>query len=155
MRGEPGTRFAAASLLLALAWPAMAGDGSPVGVVKLVRGEVQLLRDGESRPATVGLRVQVADRLSTGGDGFVGITFDDNALLSLGASGQLAIDRYEFNSTTHEGAFETTLSSGRLAVVGGKIARRTPDAMRLRTPNALFGVRDQAEFVVEAGVPPR
>lgn len=131
---------------------AFAVDPSSVGVLKLVRGDVQLMRGEQALPATVGMAVQVNDRLSTGSDGFVGITFQDNTLLSLGGSGHIRIDRYEYNSTTHEGAFDTTLSAGRLAVVGGKIARQTPDAMRLRTPYALLGVRDQAEFVVEARV---
>lgn len=131
---------------------AFAADPSGVGVLKLVRGDVQLMRGEQAQPAAVGMSVQVNDRLSTGADGFVGITFEDNSLFSLGASGHIRIDRYEYNSTTHEGAFDTTLSAGRLAVVGGKIARQTPDAMRLRTPYALLGVRDQAEFVVEARV---
>lgn len=135
-----------------LALPAGAVDPAAIGVLKLVRGDVQLMRGEQPLPATVGTTVHVGDRLSTGEDGFVGITFDDNSLLSLGASGHLRIDRYDYNSTTHVGVFETTLSAGRLAVVGGNIARETPDAMRLRTPYALLGVRDQPEFVVEARV---
>ncbi len=148
-RGRWGVGLAA---LLMAGTSALAADLSGVGVLKLVRGDVQLMRGEQAQPATVGMSVQVNDRLSTGSDGFVGITFQDNALLSLGASGHIRIDRYEYNSTTHEGAFDTTLSAGRLAVVGGKIARQTPDAMRLRTPYALLGVRDQAEFVVESRV---
>lgn len=153
MTAIQGLRTALAALLLGAALPAAAGEAG-IGVLKVVRGTVALERAGETLPASVGMAVQVADRLSTGSDGFVGITFDDNALLSLGAGGALLIDRYEYDSTTHDGAFETTLASGRLAVVAGKIARRTPDAMRLRTPQSLLGVRSGAEFVVEAGATP-
>ena len=148
-----GMRIALLALLLGTVRPALAGEGD-VGLLKVVRGGVELEREGQSQPASVGMAVRVSDRLRTGDDGFVGITFDDNALLSLGAGGALSIDRYDYDSTTHDGAFETTLARGRLAVVAGKIARRTPDAMRLRTPQSLLGVRSGAEFVVEAGVAP-
>lgn len=153
MKAGHGIRISLAVLLLGTTLPAMAGERG-IGVLKVVRGGVELEREGQTQPATVGMAVRVSDQLRTGGDGFVGITFDDNALLSLGAGGALRIDRYDYDSTTHDGAFETTLDRGRLAVVAGKIARRTPDAMRLRTPQSLLGVRSGAEFVVEAGAAP-
>jgi len=86
----------------------------------------------------------------TGSDGSAGITFEDNALLSLGPSSRLALDRFAFNTTTHDGAFETTLSSGKLAVVSGKIAHHQLDAMKVRTPSTMLGVRG-TKFLVEVG----
>ena len=59
----------------------------------------------------------------------------------------LAIDRFAFDPTTHAGAFETTLRQGTLSVVSGKIAGQTPEAMKVRTPAAVLGVRG-TEFLV-------
>lgn len=121
-----------------------------VGTIKVAKGEVNVERGGEIMPATVGMAVLASDRIATGADGSVGITFEDNSLLSLGPESRLAIDQFRFDRTTHDGRFETTLSRGKLAVVSGKIAKRDLEGMKVRTPNSLLGVRG-TEFVVEAG----
>jgi len=134
-------------LLGLLAGAASAADPA-AGVFKVVRGNVSVERQGASLPAAVGMPVYQSDRIVTGADGSAGITFEDNALLSLGPSSRLAVDRFAFDSTTHDGAFETTLSSGKLAVVSGKIAHHQLDAMKVRTPSTILGVRG-TKFLVE------
>jgi hypothetical protein len=86
----------------------------------------------------------------TGADGSVGISFLDNSLLSAGPNSVLAIDRFAFDSTTHQGAFETSLKTGTLAVVSGKLAKQSPEAMKVKTPAAVLGVRG-TEFLVRTG----
>jgi hypothetical protein len=135
------------ALLLGCCAASAAADGI-AGVFKVVRGSVSVERQGASLPAAVGMAVYQADRIVTGADGSAGITFEDNALLSLGPSSRLALDRFAFDSTTHDGAFETTLSSGKLAVVSGKIAHHQLDAMKVRTPSSVLGVRG-TKFLVE------
>ena len=88
----------------------------------------------------------------TGADGSVGITFSDNTLLSIGPDSRLSIDRFAFDPTTHKGAFEASLGKGTLAGVSGKIAKQSPDAMKVKTPAALLGVRG-TEFVIRTGDP--
>lgn len=138
--------------LASAAWslPPAAADESAVGTVKLARGEVSIERQQVALPASVGMPVLQSDVIVTGPDGSAGITFQDNSLLSLGPRSRLAIDSFHFDRTTHDGAFEATLSKGRMAVVSGKIAKHQLDAMKVRTPTALLGVRG-TEFVVEAG----
>lgn len=122
---------------------------TPAGMFKRVDGEVRVERAGEMLPASVGMPVYAKDTVITGNAGAAGITFDDNTLMSLGPSSRFAIDLFRFNSTTHEGRFESTLAKGRLAVVSGKIAKHEQDAMKLRTPQSILGVRG-TEFIVEA-----
>ena len=123
------------------------------GIIKLSDGEVSLERGGSTLAATPGTQVHAADVLVTGEHGRVGVTFRDNSLLSLGPNSRLVIDSFRFDTTTHEGGFESTLKQGRLAVVSGKIAKHAPDAMKVRTPASILGVRG-TEFVVEAGARP-
>jgi hypothetical protein len=137
--------------LLASTFPTMA-FGNDVGVIKVSKGAASLERAGQRLPVPVGTKVREGDVVITGADGSVGITFSDNSLLSLGPDSSLAIDRFAFDSTTHKGAFESSLNRGTLAAVSGKIAKQSPDAMKVRTPAAVLGVRG-TEFVVRTGGP--
>jgi len=122
------------------------------GHVKVAKGAVQIERAGQQVPATLGAVVQAGDVVVTGADGSVGITFLDNSLLSAGPNSVLAIDRFAFDSTTHQGSFESSLKKGTLAVVSGKLAKQSPDAMKVKTPAAVLGVRG-TEFLVRTGDP--
>jgi hypothetical protein len=118
-----------------------------IGQVKVSRGTVVIERGGQALPAPVGARLQATDIVKTGADGSVGITMTDNSLLSIGPNSALALDRYEFDSTTNQGQFDASLRRGSLAVVSGRLAKQTPDAMKVRTPSTIHGVRG-TEFVV-------
>jgi hypothetical protein len=144
-------RTIALVLATAVGWlsPALAGEA---GHIKVARGQVHIERAGRTLPAVAGAVVEAGDVVVTGADGSVGITFLDNSLLSAGPRSVLAIDRFAFDSTTHQGAFQSSLRKGTLAVVSGKIARQSPGAMTVRTPAALLGVRG-TEFVVRTGEP--
>jgi hypothetical protein len=131
--------------------PAMAAD-EEAGRVKVSKGEVYIERAGKRIPAPVGATVQASDTVLTGADGSVGITFHDNSLLSAGPNSELVIDKFVFDSTTHKGEFDTSLKKGTLAVVSGKIVKQSPEAMRIRTPAAIMGVRG-TEFVVKVDEP--
>lgn len=121
-----------------------------VGQIKVAKGDVQLERAGRKMPVIVGMPVRQADTLLTGADGSVGITFEDNSLLSAGPGSALTIERFAFDSTTHAGQFDTSLRRGTLAVISGKLVKQSPDAMRVRTPSSILGVRG-TEFVVRVG----
>jgi hypothetical protein len=109
-------------------------------------------REGKRIPASVGMPIQQADTLVTGADGAVGVTFTDNSLLSTGPNSVLVVDRYNFDSTTHAGRFDASLKKGTLAVVSGKMVKQSPDAMKVRTPAAIMGVRG-TEFIVQVDEP--
>jgi len=123
-----------------------------VGQVKTAKGTVHVERDGKRLPANVGMPIRQSDALVTGADGSVGVTFSDNSLLSTGPNSVLVVDRYSFDSTTHAGRFDASLKKGTLAVVSGKMVKQSPDAMKVRTPAAIMGVRG-TEFVVQVEEP--
>ena len=142
------SRRTAQALALLLGLVAAAG-AAEIGQIKVVKGQVAIERQGKPVPATVGTRLQTADVLKTGADGSVGITMDDESLLSAGPNSTLSLDRYAFDATTGQGRFDTSLNKGTLAVISGRIAKQSPDAMTVRTPTAILGVRG-TEFVVNA-----
>jgi len=118
-----------------------------VGQIKVATGQVFVDRKGQSLPGRVGLVLESEDVLRTGADGSVGITMRDNSLLSAGPNTILALERFEFDPTTSDGRFDARLRQGTLAVVSGRIAKKSPQAMTVKTPSAVLGVRG-TEFVV-------
>jgi len=118
------------------------------GRVKTVKGTVHIERDGRRELALVGAGVRQADTLVTGPDGAVGVTLADDTLLSAGPNSVLAIERFVYEAN-QPGSLEAALTKGTLAVVSGRIAKQAPDAMRVKTPAAILGVRG-TEFVVRA-----
>jgi hypothetical protein len=137
-------------LALALGVAASLVHAADIGQVKLSKGVVTIARGAQSLPGAVGTRLQASDVVTTGADGAVGITMTDNSLLSAGPNSVLALERYAFDSTTSEGHFDAALRKGTLAVVSGRLANQSRDAMTVRTPSAILGVRG-TEFVVSVG----
>jgi hypothetical protein len=136
----------AAAVILA---PVAASAEEAIGQIKTETGTVTVERGGKIRPAAIGDHVYRADTLVTAARSSVGVTFADNSLMALGPFSRLSLDQFRFDATTHAGAFDVTLHRGALAVKSGQIVRQTPEAMRVRTPAALLGVRG-TEFVVRA-----
>jgi len=135
-----------AVLAAGFALPALAAD---VGQIKIAKGQVTIERGGQAIPAIPGAGLQAGDVLKTGADGSVGLTMSDNSLLSAGPNSILSLDRYEYDSTTSQGQFDTTLTKGSLAVISGRIAKQSPEAMKVRTPASILGIRG-TEFVVSS-----
>jgi hypothetical protein len=134
-------------IAVAAAMVAVAAQAQDVGQIKSARGTAHVERGGERLKAAPGMQVRAADRLVTGRDGALGVTFLDNTIVSTGPSTTFEIERYSFDSTTHAGEFDAALKKGSLAVVSGKMVKQTPGSMRVRTPSSIMGVRG-TEFVV-------
>ncbi len=143
-------RFIALILPMVLALGVAVAAAQDAGQIKVSKGSAQIERAGKKLSANVGQVVQPGDVVITGSDGSVGITFRDNSLVSIGPDSVLAIDRFVFDSTTHQGAFDSSLKQGTLAVVSGKLAKQSPEAMKVKTPAAILGVRG-TEFLVRTG----
>jgi len=121
-----------------------------IGQIKTETGTVTIQRGGAAKPAAIGDHVFQSDTILTAANGTVGITFADNSMMSLGPNSRLSLDQFRFNPTTHVGIFDSSLQKGTLAVKSGQIVHQTPEAMHIKTPAAILGVRG-TEFVVRAG----
>jgi hypothetical protein len=137
------------SLFLVTSLSGRATAESAIGQIKTASGEVTVLRGGVSQKVAPGDRVFQSDVFTTAADGSVGITFADNSMMSLGPDSKLSLDQFRFDTTTHEGVFDSSLANGTLAVKSGQLVKQKPEAMKVRTPGALLGVRG-TEFVVRA-----
>jgi len=131
------------SLLALTAQPAWAD----IGRVKKSGGIAAIERKGVRVNPAVGTSLLPGDVLVTGKGGQIAVTFADNTRFAVGPNSRIAVDRFDFDRTTRSGAFETRVERGSLGVVSGQIAKSRRDAMKVRTPTSLLGVRG-TRFIV-------
>src|SRR5512141_1268753 len=94
------------ALVVAALLVAAQPNAAEIGRIKIAKGMVTIEREGNAVTGEVGTRVQTSDRIRTGADGSVGITMDDDSLLSAGPNSVLSLDRYAFDPTTNQGRFD-------------------------------------------------
>lgn len=139
-------RILLASLVIALAGtPAIA----EIARIKRAYGDAHVRRGAAVLPAAAGQPLLEHDILETGKDGRISLAFVDDTRFSVGPKSRIALTEFKFDETTHQGGrFETQVQRGSLAIVSGQIAKERKDAMRVRTPTSLLGVRG-TRFVVQ------
>jgi hypothetical protein len=116
--------------------------------IKQSSGNAYVQRNAQQLKAAPGLQLLPGDKLVTGKDGRMSLTFIDNTRFAVGPNSQVAVSDFQYDRTRQKGSFVTQVDRGSLAVVSGKIAKSDRDAMKVRTPNTLLGVRG-TKFIVE------
>lgn len=137
---------------VACAFLAIAAHAEPIGLIKVQSGEVHIERQGTRVAAAVGVPVDRGDRIVTGRDGSVGLSFADGAILSAGPGSVLMLDAFNYDPSTRAGNFDVSVRRGTLSAISGKLVTQSPGAMKVRTPTAVLGVRG-TEFVVHVDAP--
>ena len=133
-----------ATFALSIASPAAAEIArikSSSGIAAVERGTVRLR-------AVPGLLLSVGDRIVTGKNGRIGLSFIDNTRFAIGPNSRVTVSKFDYDRTRQQGNFITEIDRGSLAVVSGRIAKSGRDTMKVRTPNSLLGVRG-TRFIVE------
>lgn len=116
--------------------------------IKQSSGAAAVERGGQRLRSAPGLQLLAGDRLVTGKDGRISLTFVDNTRFAVGPNSQVSVSEFQYDRTRQKGSFVTRVDRGSLAVVSGKIAKSNRDAMKVRTPNTLLGVRG-TKFIIE------
>ena len=133
-----------ASLVVLISSPASA----EIGRIKSSIGTATVQRSGNNIPAATGQALMPGDWLETGKDGRISLTFVDNTRFAVGPNSRIELSKFEYDKTRQQGSFVTQVERGSLAVVSGRISKSGRDAMQLRTPTSLLGVRG-TRFIVE------
>jgi hypothetical protein len=132
--------FVAFALVLAAA-PAFAQQPAGIGRIKVASGSVFIVRAGEALPAQAGQVLFESDVLRTGADGRLGITLKDDTRVSLGPASEARLSRFVYAPAEGRIGFVLNVARGVVAYVSGRIAKLSPDSVRLETPGAVVGVR--------------
>jgi hypothetical protein len=144
-RGDPVSTcriwFSALALLVAAA-PAFAQQPpAAAGRIKVASGSVFIVRAGAVVPAKAGQEIFEADTLRTGADGRLGISLKDDTRVSLGPGSDVRVDRFVYAPAEGRMGLVLHVVRGVMAYVSGRIAKLSPDSIRLETPAAVVGVR--------------
>jgi len=123
-------------------------DYVQAGIVKVVSGNVQLLRREQASAAHVGDRVFSGDRVVTAEGAAIGITLRDDTLLSLGPKSNFLLEQYNFDTSSGEGNVAVRVVKGTLRYVTGLIGKHAPERQQVLTPTATIGIRG-TDFIVE------
>src|SRR5450830_78208 len=138
-------------------------DYVQAGIIKVVHGDVQVLRQGAvQKPAEatspqaaspqifahVGDRLFSGDRVVTGDGAAVGITLRDDTLVSLGPKSTFVLEQYNFNESSGEGNVAVRVVKGTLRYVTGLIGKHAPERQQVMTPTATIGIRG-TDFIVD------
>lgn len=132
---------ALSSLAVSPALAEIARIKSSTGAAVIERGTARL----QAKP---GLLLSAGDRLVTGKNGRISLSFIDNTRFSVGPNSRVAVSDFTYDRTRQKGSFLTQVDRGSLGIVSGQIAKSGKDAMKVRTPNSLLGVRG-TRFIVE------
>ena len=128
--------------LLVASAPAFAQPSeSAAGRIKVASGSAFILRSGTLVPAQAGQEIFEADGLKTGPDGHLGITLKDDTRVSLGPGSEMRVDRFVYAPADGRLGMVLKVVRGMMAYVSGRIAKLSPDSIRLETPAAVVGVR--------------
>lgn len=121
---------------------------SEIARVKQASGTASIERGTQRLKAGPGVQLLVGDRIVTGNDGRMSVAFLDNTRFAVGPNSRIAVNQFTYDRTRQRGSFLTQVDRGSLAVVSGKIAKSNRDAMKVRTPNSLLGVRG-TRFIID------
>ncbi len=118
-----------------------------IGYVKTATGNAAIVVDGQSTAALPGAPLRKAYVLKTGNPGSIGVTLKDSTILSAGPDSEITLDDYAYAPGEDQLKLAIRMAKGTLHYISGVIAKLKPEAVDIRTPTGLIGVRG-TEFVV-------
>jgi hypothetical protein len=111
--------------------PSAGGEPVAIGQVSKASGEVTISRAGKDFPAQVGAALYDTDKIRTGAQGAVGITFNDKTKFSTGPNSEIALSEFQFDSRNIRDPMLNDMRAGTPA----------PGAIKIKVPTAVLGVR--------------
>lgn len=116
-------------------------DDKVLAFVKIVEGEASITSESAVLPAKPGMPLYLGNIIKTGANGSLGLTFKDNTVMSLGPDTEVTIDEYLYAPANDELKLSAKLVRGTLHFISGVIAKLKPEAVSVKTPAGIIGVR--------------
>ena len=125
-------------------------DEPPIGYVKTVKGTATITTNTVRVNAKPGTPLYLGSLLRTEVQSSLGVTFADDTVMSFGPNTEITVDDYLY--APEQGKFKliANLIKGSLNYVSGLIAKLQPEAVSVKTPTGIIGVRG-TQFVVQVG----
>ena len=134
-----------ASLITALVISGGAAAGEFIGVAAALRGEVIRVAavdgGGDVGPVSSGTRIFLGDEIEVASDGRMQIMLLDETVFTLGSGAKLTMDEFVYDPATQSGSMTTQITKGAFRFVSGKLAKSSPEAMKVKLPTASLSIR--------------
>lgn len=131
---------------------AAAAQSTGVGYVKTVTGDAWVTTSGQRVKAAPGTEVSIGSQIKTAPGGSLGVTFKDNTVMSFGPDTEMTVDAYLYAPAQGQLQLGTSLVKGSLNYVSGVIAKLKPEAVTVKTPSGIIGVRG-TQFLAKVEAP--
>jgi hypothetical protein len=132
--------FLVTALMAALgAQPSLAAD-TQIGSVTRLQGEATWLSGRTPQPLGVGAPVFTNQKVATGAEARLELTFDDGTQLTLGENAAMTLDTFVYDPA--QGTGELALAvKGAFRFVSGQISKQPNKQVAVTTPIATVGIR--------------
>ncbi|WP_373085488.1 FecR domain-containing protein [Sneathiella sp.] len=120
--------------------PALAANMN-VGEVTRLQNAATVTRQGQDTPLKLGSAIHEDDRINTGTDTRIEITFIDDTKLTIGESSQLAVEKYLFNPDKGIGTAILDAVKGPFRFITGQIGKMANKNVEVRTLVGTIGIR--------------
>jgi hypothetical protein len=128
-------------LALSLTVLSASAQDEEIGFVKIVGGDAFIVVANKSVNAQAGTPLYLGSVLRTGEEGTLGVTFKDNTVVSLGPNSEVTVDEYLYAPAKGDLKLVASIVKGTLHYISGVIAKLKPEAVAVKTPTGIIGVR--------------
>ena len=117
-----------------------------VGVIGAAVGEIN---NQKNEKLSNGSKIYYGDTINVKTNSNAQILFLDETVMTVGENTDLTIDDFIYDPKTNNGNFVTSIKSGIVKTISGKISEKNPDNLEIKIPNGSLGVRG-TEFLVSS-----
>ena len=116
-----------------------------IGKISALKGKANIIRENKTLLAKIGMEIENKDTIYTK-NARLQIIFKDRTIITIGKNSKFNIEDYLFNNKNTKMNFN--LRRGVIKAITGKISQIAPDRFKIKTKNAVIGIRGTI-FVVE------
>jgi hypothetical protein len=152
MAGKIGISIVFLIIIITFSREAVAED-AVIGTIKTAKGNAFILRAGQTRLASEGMRLFERDSLKTGDAGSLAAILRDDSRLTLGANAEISIDHFVFEPAQKKMNLVLRMVRGVASYASGKIGELSPESVEFQTPVGIIGTRG-THFAVKLATQP-
>ena len=113
-------------------------NSTEIGVIGFVIGDA-FNQDGKK--LNVGDPIYFGDTITTNEGGKSQILFVDQTVMTVGSNTELTIDEFVYDAENTDGKLLSTIKSGSVKILTGKISEKNPENLVVETPAGTIGTR--------------
>ena len=112
-----------------------------IGAAAAIKGEVYRLTGNVRERITSGMPIFLNDHVTTGPGGRMQVLLLDETVFTVGPDSDMTLDTFVYDPSTSATMTMVLVMKGVFRFVTGKVARQTPEHMKVKLPVGVIGIR--------------